>query len=155
MKKFAIATTLTALLMGGTALAGPVDNIVGQFEGYGYGNIDVRDDGNTVTIRGTRNGVDRTIVYDQSHNTILSDDSRGSNDNGRNDINGLDNNGVNDNDIGGNDNGRDDIGGRDDNGGNDNGGNDNGGNDNGGNDNGGNDNGGNNGGNDGGDGEDD
>ena len=167
MKKFAIASALTVVLMGTSALAGPVESIVSQLEGYGYSNIQVSKAAGKVTVIGDRDGQKREVIYDLRNSNLISDDRGVShNDNGQGDLgttasatqtgvagqNGvIDDNGMgpstgtglDDNGMGeGTETGSDDNGSNHDNGSDDNGSNhDNGSNDNGSNDNGGNDNG--------------
>ncbi len=56
-------------------LAGPIDDIVAQFQSYGYQSIEIEQNGNIVTIEGKRDGTEREIVYDASTNTIVKDET--------------------------------------------------------------------------------
>jgi hypothetical protein len=82
MKTFLFAaTTTTSLLLGSTLLAGPIDDIVAQFQGYGYQSIEIVQQGSTVRIEGLRDGTQREIVYDTATNTILRDETGPADDN--------------------------------------------------------------------------
>jgi len=75
MKTFAFAATATGLLMGTTVLAGPIDDIVAQFQSYGYQSIEISQSGDIVRIEGVREGLEREITYDAASGTILSDET--------------------------------------------------------------------------------
>ncbi len=74
MKTIAL-TAATATLLGTTALAGPIDDIVSQFQGYGYSEIEIRQEGDLVKIEGVRDGTEREILYDVATSTIVSDET--------------------------------------------------------------------------------
>ena len=75
MRKTTIAATATGLLLGSTALAGPIEDIVAQFQTYGYDSIEISQTGNLVKIEGVRGGTEREIVFDTATNTILKDET--------------------------------------------------------------------------------
>ena len=75
MRKTSSAATATGLLLGSTALAGPIEDIVAQFQTYGYDSIEISQTGNLVKIEGVRGGTEREIVFDTATNTILKDET--------------------------------------------------------------------------------
>jgi len=80
MKTLASTAAATTLLLASTALAGPVDDIVSQFQSYGYQSIEIRQTGEMVRIEGVRDGVEREITYDLATSTIVRDESGGTGD---------------------------------------------------------------------------
>jgi len=133
MKKFAILTTFTALTLGSAAFAGPVEDIVAQLQDYGYSNIETSQNGNTVTVEASRNGVSREVVYDLASDSIISDQTGDGNGDAAPDASatGSSSTDVEDQNDSEDDNGNDDENDSEDDNGHD-GGNDDGGNDDGG-----------------------
>lgn len=86
MKTLASTAAAVTLLLGSTALAGPIDDIVSQFQSYGYQSIEICQSGNLVRIEGVRDGTEREIVYDLTTSTIVSDHTGDNDDNGGTDV---------------------------------------------------------------------
>ena len=75
MKFFAIPATVAMVLMGSTAMADAVTDLVDALHSQGYTQVEVRKQGNTLTAEGVQNGVQRELVYDLNTSSIVSDET--------------------------------------------------------------------------------
>ncbi len=77
MKKstIAIVTTATALLLGSTVLAGPVEDLIAKLEAEGYQNIEVETEDGQIEIEGVLGDMEREITLDEVTGEVLSDET--------------------------------------------------------------------------------
>lgn len=87
MKTIAITTSAAALLLGSTALAGPVEDVVAQLTGAGYTGIEIEVEGNVTEVEARLNGMEREIKINTATGEILSDKTEVDDDNDDNDDN--------------------------------------------------------------------
>ena len=73
MKTIALTSTVAAVVLGTSALAGPVEDLVAQLTADGYTQIEVEVEGEVTEIEAMLNGIEREIEINSATGEILSD----------------------------------------------------------------------------------